>query len=365
MLDCEEKPPATGQAQQEESAGMERAFPGIDDRIDPPHKMAVLIDILAEEGIAPAAALAGTGIEPEQAHSPATRISARQLLTVCGNALRLSQDPGIAFKAGKRIHIAHFGMYGYALLSSPTPRDAIEFALRYRPLAAPLIGLSFHDDGDAPAWEFEDSLGLGMHGALFRFVLEFQLGTQLSLHGDILGQPVTPLEVRIAYPAPAHAAVYEALLGCPVRFGQPRNELRLSRDWLQQKLAYANPITAALVRETCDRLLAELKMSAGIAGKVFGMLMAQPGRFPDIDTIAAGLGMTSRTLRRKLQAQDTSYQALLTDVRKQLAIDYLRKTRMSTEDIAASLGFSDAANFRHAFKKWTGQTPSDFRSAAG
>jgi AraC-like DNA-binding protein len=344
---------------------MERALPGIDDRIDPPYKMAVLVDILAEEGIAPEAALAGSGVDPQQVRAPATRISARQLLAVCGNALRLSRDPGIAIRAGKRIRITHLGLYGYALLSSPTPRDAIEFAIRYRPLAAPLIGLRFREDGGDPAWEFEDSLGLGLRSELFRFVLEFQLGTQLSLHGDILGQPVTPLEIRIAYPAPPHAAVYEALLGCPVHFSQPTNELRLSRDWLQQKLAYANPITAALVRETCDRLLAELRMSAGIAGRVFGMLMAQPGRFPDIETVAAALGMTSRTLRRKLQAQDTSYQTLLTDVRKQLAIDYLRKTRMSTDDIAASLGFSDAANFRHAFKKWTGRTPSEFRAASG
>lgn len=342
---------------------MERLFPGIDDRIDPPHKVAVLVDILAEEGIMPADALAGSGIEPDQVRAPAARISARQLLTVFSNAARLSKDPGIAIKAGKRIHITHFGMYGYALLSSSTPRDAIDFAIKYRPLAAPLIGLHFEEAAGEAVWKFSDLLSLGVHSELFRFVLEFQLGTQLSLHGDILGKPVPPLEIRVAYAPPTHASVYEELLGCPVRFDQTSNELRFNRNWLEQKLTYANPITAALVRETCDRLLAELKMSSGMAGKVFNILMAQPGRFPGLETIADQLHVTSRTLRRKLQAQDTSYQTILTDVRKQLAIDYLQKTRMSTEDIAASLGFSDAANFRAAFKKWTGKTPSDFRSA--
>jgi AraC-like DNA-binding protein len=340
---------------------MEQVFPGIDDRVEAPHKLVVLVDILREEGVAPEEVLAGSGIDPQQISMPAMRISARQLLTACGNALRLSKDPGLAIKAGKRIHITHFGLYGYALLSSATPRDAIDFAIKYRPLAAPLIGLRFDEaDGEA-VWEFSDALSLGVGSDLFRFVLEFQLGTQLSLHGDILGRPVTPLEIRTVYPAPPHASVYEELLGCPTRFHQARNELRFSRDWLEQKPAFANPITAALVRETCDQLLTELKTSSGVAGKVFGMLMAQPGRFHDVETIAAQLHMTSRTLRRKLQAQETSYQTILTDVRKQLAIDYLRKTRMSTEDIAASLGFSDAANFRHAFKKWTGKTPSEFR----
>ncbi|MGB6055137.1 MAG: helix-turn-helix transcriptional regulator [Burkholderiaceae bacterium] len=92
--------------------------------------------------------------------------------------------------------------------------------------------------------------------------------------------------------------------------------------------------------------------------------MQSPGRFPEIDAVARQLHMTGRTLRRKLQAQGVSYQSILTDVRRQLALGYLRKTRMSVEDIAAALGFSDAANFRHAFKKWTGRTPGEYRSTS-
>ncbi|MDO8650651.1 MAG: AraC family transcriptional regulator [Undibacterium sp.] len=341
---------------------MNLVFPGIDDRVDPPHKLAVLVDILMEEGITAEDALAGSGISPAQVLDPASRTSARQLLAVCSNALRLSCDPCIAIKAGKRIHITHLGLYGFALLSSSTPSDAIEFAIKYRPLAAPLIGLHFYEDSDAAVWEFSDVLSLGVDSELFRFVLEFQLGTQLSLHSDILGQPVTPSEIMLAFSPPGHASAYEELLGCPALFGQSNNELRFSRQWMEKKLTFANPITAKLVRETCDQLLAELKMSSGIVGQVFRMLMEQPGRFPSIEIIATQLNLTSRTLRRKLTTQDSSYQTILTDVRKQLAIDYLRKTRMSIEDIASSLGFSDSANFRHAFKKWTGKTPSDFRA---
>jgi len=343
---------------------MHQPFPGIDDRVEPPHKMAVLVDILQEEGIAPEAALAGSGVDPGQVRAPTTRVSARQLLTVCGNAMRLSKDPGIAIKAGKRIHITHFGLYGYALLSSATPRDAIDFAIKYRPLAAPLIGLRFKEESDEAVWEFSDVLSLGVDSELFRFVLEFQLGTQLSLHGDILGRSVLPVEIRAVYPPPPHAAAYEELLGCPACFNQARNELRFDRAWLEQKPAFANPITAALVRETCDQLILALNTSSGLAGMIFGILMEQPGRFPDVETIASRLHMTSRTLRRKLQTQNTSYQTILTEVRRKLAIDYLSKTRMSTEDIAASLGFNDAANFRHAFKKWTGKTPAEFRAQA-
>ncbi len=343
---------------------MEQVFPALDSQIDPPHKVALLLDILAEEGIAADAALAGSGLDPQQVGNPATRVSARQLLTVFANARRLSADPALGLRAGLRIHITHLGLYGYALLSSATPRDAVEFALRYRPLAAPLVGLAFEESDGSAVWTFSDILGLGGDSELFRFLLEFQLGTQLSLHGDILGGTARPCAISLAYPAPAHAASYEALLGCPAQFGQARNELRFDAGWLQHRLTYANPITAALVRETCDQLLAELRSSSGLANQVFGILMQSPGRFPEIEAVARQLHMTGRTLRRKLQAQGVSYQTILVDVRRQLALGYLRKTRMSVEDIAAALGFSDAANFRHAFKKWTGRTPGEYRSTS-
>ena len=90
-------------------------------------------------------------------------------------------------------------------------------------------------------------------------------------------------------------------------------------------------------------------------------LLATPGVFPDIETVAGELTITSRTLRRQLQAEGTTFRALLADVRCRLARDYLRTTGMSTEDVAAALGYSDAANFRHAFKRWTGEPPGRHR----
>ena len=71
--------------------------------------------------------------------------------------------------------------------------------------------------------------------------------------------------------------------------------------------------------------------------------------------------MVARTLRRKLEAEGTTYKQILSDVRKHLAINYLRETRMSTDDIAAALGFNEVTSFRHAFKRWTGKTPGEFR----
>ena len=75
--------------------------------------------------------------------------------------------------------------------------------------------------------------------------------------------------------------------------------------------------------------------------------------------------MTSRTLRRKLEVEGTSFTDLVASIRKALAIDYLSTTRLSTDDIATAIGFSDAVSFRHAFKRWTGKPPSEYRREAG
>lgn len=335
--------------------------PGLDDRIHRPYKLGVLVDSLAAAGVPATQALAGSGLAGAALHDAATKVSVRQVLQVYGNAMRLAPDPGFALRSGARVRITHFGMYGYALLASPSARQAIDFAIRYRALASPLIGLRFRLEGKEAVWSFDDVLGLGRSSALFRFVFEFQLGTQLALHRDLLGAALSPIGVRASYAAPPHAALYAELLGCPAAFDAGADELRFDAAWLDHPLAYANPITAAVVQETCDRLLAELHEAAGLAGRVASLLLQSPGRFPDVESVAGHLQMTSRTLRRRLQGEGTSYQQVLDAVRRQLATDCLRDTAMTTEDIAAALGYSDAANFRQAFRRWTGRSPSAYR----
>lgn len=333
----------------------------IDERIYPPHKIALLVEVLYEAGIAPVETLRGSGLDAAVLGHPATRISLRQLLTVYDNALRLSKDPVLALRAGRRVHITHYGMYGYALLSSPTTRSAVDFAIRYHKLATPTVGMHVREQGALAAWVFESAFELDPASDLYRFIIEFQLAIILSISQDMFGPQAKPLEVCVTYGAPAYAERYRTFLECNARFDQPTNELRFEATILQGRPSLANPITAAMVLETCDRMLSEMQDITGMASKVHGLLLQHPGQFPDEEAMAEKLHMVSRTLRRKLEAEGTSYKQILADVRKQLALKYLRETRLSVDDIAMSLGFSDASSFRQAFRRWTDKNPSDFR----
>ena len=118
-----------------------------------------------------------------------------------------------------------------------------------------------------------------------------------------------------------------------------------------------------IARELCQRIVDDLVHTSGTASLVRRTLVERmPWRFPTIDAMAKAPSMHPRALRRRLESEGATYKDVLADVRCRLAIEYLRKTRMTTEEIASRLGYSDAANFRHAFTRWTGKTPHEYRT---
>jgi len=332
-----------------------------DDRIYAPYKVATLVDTVAEMGIGAQTVLAGTGLAPEDLRSPSVKTSVRQLIQACRNVIRLGPEPDTAFRVGLRMHISSYGMYGYALLCSETLRDVTELAVKYHRLATPTVAMSFREEDGEAVWSFEDIVDLDPGDPLYRFMVEFQFGIHTVLGRDVIGPAFKLEKVRARYGPPAYRAAYRRQIGCTAEFGQPVNELRFAARLLDRRLTYRNPLTAAMVTEVCDRLLEDARHETGLASRVYRLLMQVPGRFDDMETLADQLDMPPRTLRRRLQQEGTSYQEILAEVRCRLAKEYLRTTRLTTEDIAEKLGFSEAANFRHAFKRWTGKAPSEFR----
>ena len=118
---------------------------------------------------------------------------------------------------------------------------------------------------------------------------------------------------------------------------------------------------SAICQRQCQLLLARMSKSSGFVAQVRQLMVARPGSFPDIDRIAARLNMTSRTLRRRLAEEGSSYQKILADVRYELAREYLATSNLPVEEIAALLGYSNPGNFSCAFKRWHGTAPRMYR----
>lgn len=284
------------------------------------------------------------------------------MLTVFRNAMRLSSDPALALRAGQRMHVTAYGMYGYALLSSPTHSAAADLALKYYRVIGPVADVAFFQEDNTAIWVHEPILSQDPAEDLYRFAIEFQFASHVTLYKDLYGPSFRFSGVRVTYAAPAHARLYKTMFKCPVLFNQARNELRFDAIRMSDPMVYADPITNAMVREMCEQSLVEMNRAGGMESVIRRILIEHPGRFPSIEAMAAEVSMNTRTLRRKLGAEQTSYRQVLADVRMRLAIEYLRKTSMTNEEIADRLGYSDAANFRHAFTRWTLKNPSDFRA---
>lgn len=328
-----------------------------------PLKIAAVISALAGSGVSAEDILEGTGLEPAQVPNPATRCSIQQLYQVGRNALRLSPQPGLGLRVGQRLHATSYGMWGYALLCCETLRHASDMAVRYHPLAMPAMGIRWFEAGDYAVWEFarNHEIPAELEPEIYRFFLDMQFSLQVTLVRDAMGSWCLPAKASYGIPAPDYAEQIAAILHCAVDFDQPRSQLFFPASWLERSLQMANPIAAVQMSATCARLMGEFRWQSGIARRVYDELTRVPGRFPGIDAVASSLCIAPRTLRRKLEVEGTSYTELLNRVRLALAIDFLRTTVLSVDDIATALGFSDAVSFRHALKRWTGKTPTDLR----
>lgn len=331
----------------------ERAFPA--------NKLALVVDVLGEAGISKFDVLRGTSVAGSDLYSTTTLISMQDLITGYRNAMQLCRDPGLAFRIGTAAHVSTYGMYGYALLCSVDFRRSMEFAVKYHPLATPLCSISFSEQDGEAHWTIEPALHPSIDAALQRFIVDVQIGNHLSLQRDVMGPSFTPSRVELVFSRGGDSGLNAEMIGCPVVFEQPANRMTFNASWLDRAPVLGSRTTYAAVVELCDNLLADMAYRAGVAGRVRSMLVRDIARRPTLGETAAHLKTTPRTLRRQLRQQGTSYRELLDELRVRVAMKFLKETSMTNEEIAHALGFSDAANFRHAFRRWTHTTPTAVR----
>ena len=336
---------------------------GFGEKLHSATKIAALIDALLEKGVPLAEALRGVNLRADELHLPTTRVSLNQMIEACRNAMRLSRDPHLAFNVGSSIHLSTYGMYGYAMLCSMDFRTTMDFAVRYHQLATPLTNIAFEETGKYAAWVITPLPHPRVDAPLYQFLTELQIGIHISLMRDVMGASFTPLSIAVTSQG-SETGLTAELTGCQVHVAQPATRIVLDIAWLDKAPILGNRATHAAVLEICDRLLTELGQRSGVAGRVREVLLENISNRPDVETVAKRLRTTERTLRRQLRAQQTSFRELLDELRMQLAIKYLRDTDMTGEDIAVAIGFSDAANFRHAFRRWTRESPSEFKQFA-
>jgi AraC-like DNA-binding protein len=178
---------------------------------------------------------------------------------------------------------------------------------------------------------------------------------------QLIGPLPEECRVELAYPPQMAEEVYGRYFGVCASFGHRVNRFIGPNERIDQPLSAAGIPVADMYRRECERLLRDMNAANGLGGEVRRMILGARGRFPGMDEAARRLNMSERTLRRRLDAECSSYRAIVDDVRSYLAREYLRDTPLTVADVASLLGFDDVANFRRAFRKWNGCSPQEFR----
>lgn len=324
-------------------------------------KLAALVDTLRDEGCPLSKILRGVGISASEVHSPTVRVSQAQLVTALKNGIRLSKDPHLPYRVGASMHLSGYGMYGFAVLCCPDFRNAMAFAKSYHELAAPLASVDYSEEDGLVRGFIEPKPQCAADPAAYRFVTELQIGILLSLMRDVIGPSFSPDEIKLAYPEARDFYLPSEQTGCQISFNHACNEVIFSSRWLNGPAILSNKVTYPAIARMCDELLEDLRSRSGLVGAVRSILLGTIGDPPALSRIAGRLGLSDRSLRRQLREQGISFRDLLDDLRTQIALKYLRTTQLTHDEVALALGFSDASNFRRAFRRWTGKSPSEIR----
>jgi AraC-like DNA-binding protein len=179
----------------------------------------------------------------------------------------------------------------------------------------------------------------------------------------MLGQQAKPVKICVPYPAPKEKDVYESTFGCPVEFGTDVARFVIPDGLINKTLPNANATALALYRQQCDELLNQRRQPEHdqLSRRVHKYLSMFRDEYPSIAECAETFSTSERSFRRQLKDEDTTYQQLLDSVRSEKACHLLDNTSQSIEQIAVKLGYTEAAAFIRAFKKWHQMTPAQYR----
>lgn len=316
-----------------------------------------------DESVDKAALLRAVGIDPDAPVDPKVMVSADDYYAYLESIA--AQDPhalDLPLRVGASMRLDEYGAMGLAWRSARDLRASWDRAARF---AKVLTSTTTYEvqEVNLGAWlvlHREGARRLGM-----RLSNEASIASLLSMSQQVTEEDVRPLEVTLAHPAPETTELHERHFGCPVRFGAEHDAFLVDRATLQRPNRLHDPGISQFFVNHLANELEQLGEEESLEYRVrIDVGQALSDGIPTISDTARRLGMSSRTLQRRLSSTGHTYQQLIDEARRQLAEKLLRQTEYSVQEVAFLTGFSEQSAFTRAFKRWAGQTPRSFRLAA-
>lgn len=323
-----------------------------------PFLLQTLGQVVAQKGANAERLCRGLGFTLADLDDPALRISYRQAVAMIQRALKVLPDQGLGLCVGNQNVLGTLGLLGHVISLCKTLRDAFAVGERHQHTSGGIATSRIHEGAQQVMVDVECLLPF----AEVQVFAAEEFFASLMIYGrTLVGSEFKPLRMEFMHAPPAYAAEYQRLFGDDVRFGCLHNRMVLEAQWLDVPLPNHHALALRQALGLLELESAQLHRKMDLIQAV-ERAISRDLQGSQLEKVASDLNMSGRTLRRRLTEHGLTFEALLEQVRRARCMGLLGNPSLSIERITQEVGYSDVRSFRRAFKRWTGLSPSAFRS---
>ena len=290
---------------------------------------------------------------------PDARIPIEQVEALWRKAYELSSDPNLALHAVEVLPFGAYRVIDSLGVSAPTVGTALAKVSDYFPLINEVVCLPYAVGERQVTFAVEAPT---RPSAISRPYAEYTLAAVFLRTRLATGVPYRLLRVEFSHPRPADLGEHERVFQCPVSFAAQTCRMVIAREVWDSPCTGRDSALFSLLDVHARTLLDQLASPSDIVGRVREAIEVElRGGNPKIESVARRLAMSPRTLQRRLKDQGALFNDLLDGMRFRAAKSYLTQRDIASREVAYLLGFAEQSSFNRAFKRWSGQTPAEFR----
>jgi len=306
-------------------------------------------------GVTAAQLLSEFGLDERGLEAPDSRVPIPLVSSIVQRARQLTNEPGLGILMGLETRVNTYGYLSFASMCAASLGECIELAIRFSPAITTAYCLRLNRAGEIAALVAEEECDVGEARDFMMLVLLIGLR---SIGCALTGrEPWRPIDVVM--PEPAYYRRFAHLVP-ELRFGQPINQIVLLESDLELPLLTPDRAALRLAVEQCERSMQALGLGASLDQRVIQFILGHD-KMPSLEEAASALGLSSRTLKRRLAESNVTFSNLVEKARRERALLLLRSPELSLDEVAERLGYSTTSNLVRAFRRWTGMTPAAYR----
>jgi AraC-like DNA-binding protein len=310
---------------------------------------------LTKANIDPGPLLAKAGISPLKLGEEPKRVAAESQIRFLEIAAEALDDSALGLHLAQHFDLRECGMLYYVLAASPNIGEAIRNLARYLAVANESIRLSVSERTRSTVLVVNYKIPRHTD----RLFAEYGYAVVLRALRELTGRNVSPKAVTFLHGRNTNKAEFDRFYCCPVTFNATADTMVLPTELLETPILTSDKYLLQILKNACDGVLAKRAKSSGTLRAIVENEIVQllPHGKAQVEKVASNLGMSNRTLARRLSEEGTSYAAILDELRRDLSTRYLKDPALSLNQIAWLLGYSMVTSLNHAFRRWTGNSP--------